>query len=147
MRAIHKNIIREISRTRSRFISIMAIVALSVGFFSGVKASSPSMIRTGEGYFTDQHLMDFRLISTVGFDEEDVRALAGLDCVEEVMPSYTSNLVITQKNIDTVVSVLALPQKTDYNQTILNEPIVTEGRLPQKNNECVIDKYANHQSL
>ena len=65
MKALKKNVFREIQKTKSRFISILAIIALSTGFFTGVKASSPSMIETGRKYFEDNNLMDIRLVSSV----------------------------------------------------------------------------------
>lgn len=142
MKALHKNIFREIKNTKSRFISIFAIIALSTGFFTGVKASSPSMIETGRQYFENQNLMDIRLISTVGFDDDDIRAIKETDGTVDVMPSYVADLLITENNIDSVVRVHALPEKTDTNDSIINEPAVVEGRLPNKDGECVIESYA-----
>ena len=63
---------REIWWTKSRFIAIFAIIGISVGFFSGLKSSAPSMLATALHYFDDTHLMDIRLISTIGFSDEDV---------------------------------------------------------------------------
>ncbi len=88
MTSLKKNIIREIKNTKSRFISIMAIIALSIGFFSGVKAASPSMIQTAEDYFVAQNLMDIRLVSTIGFDDDDIDAISNTDNVVYVMPGY-----------------------------------------------------------
>lgn len=141
MKALRKNIFREIKNTKSRFISILAIIALSTGFFTGVKASSPSMMETGRQYFEDQNLMDIRLVSTVGFDDDDIRKIKEMDCTVDVMPSYMADLIISQDNIDTTVRVYSLPEKTDTNDRIINEPVVVEGRLPQKSGECVIESY------
>ena len=140
-KSLRKNIIREIKNTKSRFISILAIIALSTGFFTGVKTSSPSMMQTGVGYFESQNLMDLRLISTVGFDDDDIRAIKDLECTVDVMPSYMSDLIISQDNIDSVVRVHALPELTETNDKLINEPVVVEGRLPAKGGECVIDSY------
>ena len=141
MGSLRKNIIREIINTKSRFISILAIIALSTGFFTGVKTSSPSMMETGSKYFDDQNLMDFRLISTVGFDDDDIRAIKNEESTVDVMPSYMSDLIVTQDDIDFVVRVHALPEITDTNDKLINEPVLVEGRLPQKSGECVIDSY------
>ena len=61
-KALLKNTFREIANTKARFISIMAIIALGVGFFAGIKATSPSMYNLAENYFRDRSLMDFRLV-------------------------------------------------------------------------------------
>ncbi len=141
MKAIKKNIFREIQKTKSRFISILAIIAISTGFFTGVKTASPSMIETGKQYFENQNLMDLRLVSTVGFDEDDIKAIKSMKTSVDVMPGYFSDLIITQNQIDTVVRVYSLPEKTDTNDKIINEPVLVEGRLPKADGECVIESY------
>ncbi len=141
MKAIQKNILREISKTKSRFISILAIIAISTGFFSGVKASSPSMIRTGENYFESENLMDIRLVSTVGFDDDDIRAIKDNENTVDVMPGYLSDQIVNINSADQVVRIYSLPEKTRTNSRLINETIVKEGRLPKADNECVIESY------
>ena len=51
----------------------MAIIALGVGFFAGIKATVPSMYNLAENYYKEQNLMNYRLVSTVGFDKEDIQ--------------------------------------------------------------------------
>ena len=141
MKSLRKNILREIYNTKSRFISILAIIGLSVGFFSGLKASSPSMIETADQYFVDQNLMDISLISTVGFDDDDIQDISKLSSVVNVMPSYSADLLVTKDNVDNVARVYSLPEKTDTNSEILNEPILVDGRMPKQDDECVIESY------
>lgn len=139
--ALRKNILREIFGSKSRFIAIFAIIGISVGFFSGLKSSGPSMITTSLQYFSDTHLMDIQLLSTVGFDDDDIQELSEIDFVDDVMPAYSSDLIITQNNIDSVVKVMSVPQKTETNKNLLNEPILKEGRLPKNEGECAIESY------
>ena len=141
MKALQKNVFREIQKTKSRFISILAIIALSTGFFTGVKASSPSMIETGRKYFEDNNLMDIRLVSSVGFDDDDIRKIKDEESTVDVMPGYTADLIMTENNIDTVVRVYSLPEKTKTNDKLINEPTLVEGRLPKNEGECVIESY------
>ena len=68
-KSLIKNTFREIKNTKARFISIMAIIALGVGFFAGIKATVPSMYNLARTYTDEQELMDYRLVSTVGFDD------------------------------------------------------------------------------
>ena len=87
-KSLIKNTFREIKNTKARFISIMAIIALGVGFFAGIKATVPSMYNLARTYTDEQELMDYRLVSTVGFDEDDIKAVKNTDGVTSVMPSY-----------------------------------------------------------
>ena len=141
MKSLRKNILREIYNTKSRFISILAIIGLSVGFFSGVKAASPSMIETADRYFVDQNLMDISLISTVGFDDDDIKDISNLSSVVDVMPSYSADLLVTKDSVDKVARVYSLPQKTDTNSKVINDPVLVDGRMPKNDDECVIESY------
>ena len=67
----NKNIRRTIFGSMGRYISIMAIIALGVGFFAGVKNTKASMMETCNEYVEQQRMYDFRLISTYGYTEED----------------------------------------------------------------------------
>lgn len=139
--SLRKNIIREIARSKSRFFSIFAIIGISVGFFTGVKSTSPSMVETAERYVHDQHLSDINLISTVGFDDDDITDILNLDSTVEVMPAYMADIVITQDTTDYVVRIYSVPEKTETNKNIINEPVIKSGRMPKNEGECVIEDY------
>lgn len=138
MRSLGKNIFREIWNTKSRFISILAIIALSVGFFSGIKASSPSLIKTADDYFNDNNLMDFRLVSSVGFDDDDIKSIEEADEVVQVMPSYMADVITEVDNNDSVVRIHSIPEADD-GEVPINKPNIVEGRMPEKSGECVIE--------
>lgn len=77
-----KDTLRQITKSPGRYLSILLIVALGVGFFAGIKATAPDMKITADKYFDDYRLMDFRLISTMGFNEEDINAIKDLEEIE-----------------------------------------------------------------
>ena len=137
MKSLRKNIFREIWQTKSRFISILAIIALSIGFFSGIKSSAPSLIKTADDYFIENNLMDFRLVSTVGFDDDDISAIEESEDVMQVMPSYMADVITTLENHDSVVRLHSVPETESG--TPINKLNVIEGRLPQNSGECVIE--------
>lgn len=139
MKSLRKNIFREIRNTKSRFISILAIVALSIGFFSGIKAASPSLIQTADDYFTDNNLMDFRLVSSVGFDDSDIKDIEETDGVLQVMPSYMADVITKVDNNDSVVRIHSLPE-TENGKVSINKPNIVEGRMPENSGECVVEK-------
>ncbi len=61
-----KENIKEIKNSFKRFLSILLIVLLGVGFFAGIKATSPDMEDTVDQYFNATNVMDIELISTLG---------------------------------------------------------------------------------
>ena len=58
---LRKDFIIEIKKTMGRFVSIFFIVALGVAFYSGIRASEPSMRITADQYFDDSELMDLKV--------------------------------------------------------------------------------------
>ena len=68
--------LREIRRSLGRFLAIAAIVALGVGFFCGLRLTKTAMVRTLDAYAEAQQMYDFRLVSTIGFDETDAAKIA-----------------------------------------------------------------------
>ena len=69
---------RSIRSFFGRYVALFLIVALSVGFFAGLKLTKNAMVDTFEDYAAEQKLYDFRVYSTLGFTESDVEKLAEL---------------------------------------------------------------------
>ncbi len=136
--ALWKDTLREIRHSINRFISILIIIALGVGFFVGIKCASPSMLQTADNYFAQQNLMDFKLQSTFGFTEDDLQAISNMEHVAEIMPSYSADVILQQENRNVTVKVMAIPPE-DSGYPTLNQPVIIEGRMPQAPNECVVD--------
>ncbi len=136
--ALWKDTLREIKRSFNRFISILLIIALGVGFFVGIKCASPSMLATADYYFHSQQLMDFKLQSTVGFDTDDLESIANTDKIAGIMPAYSADVILRQENKSTTVKMMSIsPKESPYQN--LNQPVLIEGRLPESSNECVVD--------
>ena len=134
-----KNTLRSIWRTRSRYVSILLIVALGVGFFAGVKASRPDMIRSTDIYSDRQNLMHFRLLSTWGFDREDVDALRSRTG-GTVAPSYFFDSVIDDGDHESEARLIAYsPDNT------VNKLWIKDGRLPTRPDECVVDNKSPYE--
>ena len=139
--SLRKNIIREIKNTKARFFSIMAIIALGVGFFVGLNAASPSMKQTLADFFDAQDVMDFKIMSTFGFDDDDVKSIADMQDIVAVMPSYSSDIIIDINGQSGVVKLMALPQ-SNSGSAELNKVILLDGRMPEKNNEILVEQGA-----
>lgn len=92
------------------------------------------MYNMADEYYSQSNLMDYRLVSTVGFDKDDVKAVENLDNVTDVMPSYFADLVLKSNGNGgngKVIRVSAAPKSYNNNKT-LNTLNIKEGRLPEK---------------
>ncbi|MEG1801307.1 MAG: ABC transporter permease, partial [Oscillospiraceae bacterium] len=146
-----KNILRTIRQTISRFGAIFAIVALGVGFLAGLMATTPDMRDSGDIYFDKSKLFDVRVVGTLGLTDSDLEAIKAIDGVEDIMPSYSSDmLVITPDGGNVATRIHSLPTseiEKAQPQGYLNRLELKEGRLPLNENECVIEAnsaYSNY---
>lgn len=139
--SLAKDITRDIKKSLGRFIAIVAIVAIGVALFTGVKVSSPVMKKTLDNYYDDQNFMDMQLLSTFGFTEKDVEALKGIEGVKGVFPTYSMDVATTIDATELVFKVhgIDLAHKEDKDEDYINRPVLVEGRLPEKPGECVIE--------
>ena len=116
--SLKKVFFRQIKDTKSRFISILLIVALGVGFFVGVKAASPSMKYSANKFFQSNNLMDYKIMSDYVFQNDDIKAVEALTGVSQVMPSYSADLLVNNEGSNNVVRVQAVPEVSDGKQPI-----------------------------
>lgn len=131
-----RNTLRDISKTKARFVSIMLIIMLGVGFLVGINSTAPSMYAVAEDYYRETNLCDFRLISTVGFTEDDVEAVKNTEGVKDVMPSYFTDVLLSGDSGE-VVRLFAVPEAYKENDCI-NKLVLREGRFPESADEIVI---------
>ncbi len=122
----------EIRRTMNRFLSIFLIVAMGVAFFSGIRASEPDMRLSGDAYFDEHDLMDLKVISTMGLTDADVDALAAIDGVKKAEPAYMTDALCDIEDSEKVVHVESLTET-------LNRIDIQKGRMPEAEDECVVD--------
>lgn len=143
-KALIKEIWREIWKTRNRFLSILAIVAIGTGFFAGVKSSCPDMILTAEEYFRQTHLADIHLVSTFGFNKDDIAAVSAQEGLAGIMPAYSADMFVhsQEQNENAIIKVISLPGVNSgiQEENNLNRPLLLEGRMPQKPGECVVER-------
>lgn len=137
-KSMRTNILREIRGSFSRFLSILCIVAIGVGFFGGVRATGADMRLSADTWYHERQLMDFRLVSTAGFSEADVSALQALSGVQ-VTPSHFTDCIETVNGVDKAVRVSSLEDTQQVNSLQL-----LSGRLPQAANECLVDGSGLH---
>ena len=132
--AMQKDFWREIKHTKSRFFSIMILVALSVAFLSGLKATAPDMKHTGDDYLDSLHLADIQVLSTLGLTDEDIAALRTRDKIEDAEGEYVIDAFASSDSLDAVVKVLSLTDRG------ISDVLLREGRMPERADECVVEE-------
>ena len=135
---LQRNTIREIKNSLGRYIAILAIIALGVGFFSGLKVTKTAMIDTADDYISKSNLFDYKLISTLGFDSEAVISFKHLDGVKDVIGSNSIDVLYTSKEgTEDVIRIHSITEN-------INRLQLSDGRFPKENNECVVDLSLIH---
>ena len=132
--AMQKDFWREIGHTKSRFFSMMILVALSVAFLSGLKATAPDMKKTGDDYLDSLHLADIQVLSTLGLTDEDIDAIRAQKNIENAEGEYVLDAFASSDSLDAVVKVLSLTGRG------INEVLLRDGRMPERADECVVEE-------
>ncbi len=132
-KALLKDTVKEITKNFKRFISILLIVLLGVGFFVGIKSASPDMKKTIDQYFDNQNVMDIQILSTLGLTKQDIEKLNEMQETEKVIGSCFADVLVETKEKDYAIKLEAIQEE-------VNTLTVLEGRLPEKQNECVVEK-------
>lgn len=138
-----KLVTREIKGSFSRWLAILAIISLGVGFFSGLKVCKKAFWLTGDTFLSGHNLFDFELISTIGIDKEAIDVIGELDGVEFAEGSVSTDAIV---KVDTETSAATLSSK-DASLVVkvhqitnsINTLDVCSGRLPENENECVVE--------
>ena len=134
-----KNSIKSIIKSRRRFLSILIMAFLGVGFFSGLKACGPDMKEMLDNYVDNNKMYDIKIQSTLGLTDDDLKIVRKIDNVLKVFPSKEKDSLVKINNKQEVAHLIPYDD--------INIPHVVEGRLPKNNNECVIDKLYNKSLL
>ena len=155
---------RSIQRSFSRFVSIIAIVAIGSGLFCGLNAIGPDMIDTANTYYDEYNLMDLRLQSYLGLYDEDlekVRQIEGVEAVQGVkfVDGYVQvpdengkyegivdidgsemTIRVSGLNLEDAINFQNRELIADYvdNKGYINRLQLLEGRYPESPNECVV---------
>ena len=131
-----KTTLREIRQSLGRYFAIMAIVALGVGLFSGLKVTRDVMVSSAQLYFDQTSFYDVELLSTVGFETDAARQLSRREGVLDAQGSVSTDaLLVDESGNENALQVMQLLDEQ-------NQPVLVSGRLPQSAQECVVDALA-----
>lgn len=128
-----KNTFRKIKKSFGRYLSLLIIILLGVGFYTGIKESIPNMQKKQTEYYDNNSLADIKVLSTIGFDDEDIKQMH-LTGIKKVVGSYSKDVIIEEN----VIRIHAIEDEVNKYQ-LLN------GTTPKKSNECLAD--ADHYKV
>ncbi len=132
-----KNLLRSIRRSLTRYIAIVAIIALGAGIFVGLRTTKSDMIATGQRYMDEQNMFDLRLVNTYGWTDtqlEQIRELSGVVYAEGVTALDALARPDLEGSSDGVYKFYAIPEYVD-------KACLQGGRMPQSPDECLMDGY------
>ena len=129
MKVINKDILREILKTKSKFISILIIMFLGVFIFVGLKETSPAMVNTYNNHLKWHRMYDLRVSHNFGVNQDDMKIINSLDNIDISESYFTKKLQIANSN--EFLNVESLPEK-------LAIPKVIEGALPKSEEEVAL---------
>ncbi len=133
---LKKSTLREIKTSLSRYLAIFAIVALGVGFFSGLKDCKASMVSTATRYLGDSNMHDFQLLSSYGVDEDSLSLAKSWDGIQDAEASIEIDVMASSGGGSSkALKAISIPEN-------INKLRVVTGRLPQNPEECVVDDYS-----
>lgn len=128
-----KTTLREIRQSLGRYLAIFAIVALGVGFFAGLKVTKTVMVESAHDYLLKHQLFDYRLLSTLGFQEEDVQALEQKEHVRAVEGAVEADILyVYGEGNEGVLKAHTLLER-------INGLELVAGRMPETSSECIVD--------
>ena len=128
-----KSTVREIKQSFGRFMAIFAITALGVSLFSGLKVIQPAMVKTTDNYFREKEFYDYRVLSTLGFEQQDLEKISDQEGVRFAEGIVSVDVLCdTESESGKVLKIYSLPEN-------INGIELKEGRLPESSKECVVD--------
>lgn len=149
--AFGKDLRRSITHSWGRFLAIAIIAALGAGFYAGLRMTGPDMLLAGDEYYDGTSLADVRVVSTIGFDEEQIDTLRDVEGVSAVMPAREADAISELDGVQYTLCFQSLDvdaaqastcddgftvQSSD--DSYLNRPVLKSGTWPTKSDECVL---------
>ena len=128
-----KDTAKEIKNTFKRFLSILLVVLLGVGFFAGINAASPDMKMTVDKYFDEQNIMDIQVMSTLGLTDDDIDTIKDINGVENAVGTFSQDSVITVGEEEAVIKMETISNS-------MNDLVLVDGKLPENIDECVVEE-------
>ena len=141
-KALLKDSIKEIKNNYKRFLSILLMAFLGVGFFAGMRVTSPDMVDTIDEYYTDNKVYDIQILSTLGLTNDDIEAISKINNIESIIGTYELDGKLETNNKEIITKIMCIEE--------LNQPILLQGEFPKNQDECVVEEKFltdNHKKI
>ena len=132
MNALIKSTLREIKNSIGRYLAILVIIALGVGFFAGLRACRPALADTVGQYYGTQNFYDYRLLSSIGFSKDNIEIFSEWENVSEAEGALYEDVLIAADGNNLAFRVHSITNR-------INKLYLLSGRLPEADNECIVD--------
>lgn len=131
---------RGIKHSLSRFLSIFGIVAIGTGFLAGLLATAPDMEENAAEYYNAQNAYDVEVQCNLGLTKKDAQAMKKLDYISDAVPMHMEDVQMETGGEETYVTrVFGVDFNKEKSGSCINNFELLSGRLPEKDNECVIE--------
>lgn len=127
-----KHIFMKIKDNYKRFLSLICMAFLGVGFYAGIQSSSPDMLKTLDNFYDENNVYDISVISNVGLTDDDLLKLSKIKNVELAINIQEKDSYLEIEENNYVVKLI------EYNSQ-MNNVYIKEGRLPKNSNEVSVD--------
>ena len=149
--AFRKEVVRSITHSLGRFLAIAIIAALGCGFYAGLRLTGPDMRLAGDTYYDATNLCDLRVVSSLGFTDDQIDEISQVEGVSGVMPAYESDVIAQIDGVQYATRIHSLNvdkarasecddglnvESEDPNY--INRPILVEGSWPESSDECLL---------
>ena len=140
--AMRSNLRQSILRSLGRYIAIAAIIALGSALFVGLLMTKADMVATGQEFLDEQNMFDIRLISSYGWEREQVEQAAALEGIEDAEGVFYTDLItrVDDEQKDVVYRYYTLPDR-------INQVYLQGGRMPENPGECLLDGFHKDDSV
>ena len=124
---------RKIKSTYKRFISLMCMALLGVGFFAGIQATSPDMLKTLDTYLDKNDVYDIEIVSTLGLTDNDINKIKEIENIDKVEGIYSKDVIMKTDKEEYIIKMIGINDN-------INKISLIEGNLPKKDDEIVVEK-------
>ena len=129
---LFKHIFMKIKQNYKRFLSLLSMALLGIGFYAGIEACSPDILKTLDKFYDDNNVYDIKVVSNLGLDDKDINSLSKIGGFDKVIGSYETDTYLKLNNEQYVVKVMGLNNS-------INKVYLENGSLPNGNNEIVVE--------
>lgn len=136
------NLYQSIVHSLGRYVAIAVIIALGAGMFVGLRSTRYDMVATGQKYMDQQNMFDIRLLTSYGWETDQLDEIRKLDGIVDAEGIFYTDLIVErdEAGADSVYRFYSMPET-------INQLVLLGGRMPEKTDECLADGFRNGDSI